>query len=73
MQKNILARIPLREGKGVILFDDTSDRITKKRDYLSPIKIKKLHISLVDVYGEVIRFNNMDYSFALEFDVLYDK
>ena len=73
MQKNILARVPLREGKGVILFDDTSDRITKKRDYLSPIKIKKLHISLVDVYGEVIRFNNMDYSFALEFDVLYDK
>lgn len=73
MQKNILARIPLRQGKGVILFDDTSDKITKKRDYLSPIKIKKLHITLIDVYGEIIRFNNMDYSFALEFDVLYDK
>ena len=73
MQKNILARVPLREGKGVILFDDTADNITKKREYLSPIKIKKLHISIIDVYGEIIRFNNMDYSFALEFEILYDK
>ena len=30
LRKHILARIPMREGKGAVLFDDTSDKITKK-------------------------------------------
>lgn len=73
LRKNILARIPMREGKGVILFDDQSDQITKKRQYFGTVNIDKLHISLIDEYGTNIDLNANDYSFALEFDILYEK
>ena len=73
LRKNILARIPMREGKGVVLFDDQSDQITKKRQYFGTVNIDKLHLSLIDEYGSIIDLNNNDFSFALEFDILYEK
>ena len=38
----------MREGKGVVLFDDCTDKITKKRHYFGPVNIDKLHIKLMD-------------------------
>lgn len=73
LRKNILARIPMREGKGAILFDDQSDQITKKRQYFGTVNIDKLQLSLIDEYGTIIDLNGNDYSLALEFDVLYEK
>ena len=73
LRKHILARLPMREGKGAVLFDDTSDKITKKRHYFGPVNIDKLHIQLIDEYGMEIDMNYNDYSFALEFDILYEK
>ena len=73
LRRNILARIPMREGKGAVLFDDPSDKITKKRHYFGPVNIDKLHIQLIDEYGMEIDMNYNDYSFALEFDILYEK
>jgi len=73
LRKHILARIPMREGKGAVLFDDASDKITKKRHYFGPVNIDKLHIQLIDEYGMEIDMNYNDYSFALEFDILYEK
>ena len=34
--------------------------------------MKKLFISLYDEFGRVIDLNNMDWSFALSFEKLYD-
>ena len=59
----------MREGKGAILFDDNSDKITK-RQYFGPVNIDKLHITLIDEYGITMDLNYNDFSFALEFDVL---
>lgn len=73
LRRHILARIPMREGKGAVLFDDPSDKITKKRHYFGPVNIDKLHIQLIDEYGMEIDMNYNDYSFALEFDILYEK
>ena len=73
LRKNILARIPMREGKGAILFDDQSDQITKKRQYFGTVNIDKLQLSLIDEYGTIIDLNGNDYSLALEFDILYEK
>tara|TARA_B100000424_G_scaffold271704_1_gene275981 strand:+ start:3608 stop:4744 length:1137 start_codon:yes stop_codon:yes gene_type:complete len=73
MQQNILARIPMREGKGVVLFDDCTDKITKKRHYFGPVDINKLHIKLLDEFGETLDMVGNDYSFALEFQILYEK
>ena len=63
----------MREGKGVVLFDDCTDKITKKRHYFGPVNIDKLHIKLMDEYGMPIDLLGMDYSFALEFQILYEK
>ena len=73
MQNNILARIPMREGKGVVLFDDCTDKITKKRHYFGPVDINKLDIRLLDEFGEPIDMLGNDFSFALEFQILYEK
>lgn len=73
LRKNILARVPIREAKGVVLFDDCTDRITKKRHYFGPSNIDKLHISVIDEYGCPIDLLGIDYSLALEFQILYEK
>ena len=50
MRNNIIARIPMREGKGVVLFDDCTDKITKKTLF-GPVNINKLHIKVIDEFG----------------------
>ena len=42
------------------------------RNYFGPVDIKKLHIKILDEYGEVVDLNNMDWSFTLLLDILYD-
>ena len=73
MRNNIIARIPMREGKGVVLFDDCTDKITKKRHYFGPVNINKLHIKVIDEFGMPIDLLAADYSLALEFQILYEK
>jgi len=73
MRDDILARITIKEGKGIILFDDNTDNITKRRHYFGPVDISKLHIRLIDEYGVPIDMMGIDWSFALEFQILYEK
>jgi hypothetical protein len=49
-----------------------SDSATRKRVFFGPVNIKKLKIRILDAYGRLIDLNNMDYSFALRLDRLYD-
>ena len=37
------------------------------------VNIKKIHVRLLDRFGDVIDLNNMDYSFSLELEILYDR
>jgi len=73
MNRNIMARIPLRQGKFVVVYDDGSDNIRKSREYFGPVKIDKLHFILMDEYGIEVRQGYSDFSFGLEFDILYEK
>ena len=54
-----------------ILFGNGSDLILKNREYFGPVNIEKLHIMLLDMYGKPYNLSNNDYSFALEFTILY--
>ena len=70
-ENNILAKININGNFNQILFGNGSDLILKNREYFGPVNIEKLHIMLLDIYGKPYNLNNNNYSFALEFTILY--
>lgn len=68
---NIIARIPVTAPALNINYTSPSDLIFKQRDYFGPVKIEKLHLRLVDKYGEVLDVQNNDYSIAIELTTTY--
>ena len=70
INKNILARISLQGTN--ILSKDNFSLITTPRQYFGPVDIQKLQIQLLDEYGRILNLNNMDYSFCLTFQTIYE-
>jgi hypothetical protein len=72
MDEDILAKIPMTNGKLSIVIDDNNNPLTKKRVYNGPVNIRKLHIKIFDKFGNIIDLNNMDLSLTLEMEILYE-
>ena len=73
LNQHVLAKIPLVNGKFSITSNDYNGlSLSKIRKYNGPVNIRRLHIKLLDKFGEVIDLNNMDYSFCLTLQSLYD-
>lgn len=73
LNKNILARISLQQGNMFnYLSKDNMSLISSPRQYFGPVDIQKLQIQLLDEYGRILNLNNMDYSFCLTFQTIYD-
>ena len=74
LNQNILARISLQTGTGFLDVNSQNNLMltTTARQYFGPVDIQKLKIQLLDEYGRVIDLNNMDYSFCLTLQSLYD-
>jgi len=78
LSPNILARInvsSIQANRGVYQSgedDGFNTQINRKRTYFGPVDIQNLHIQLLDEYGRVLDLNNMDWSFALSFEIMYD-
>jgi hypothetical protein len=68
---NIIARIPLTTAALNINYLNPSDMIFKQRDYFGPVKIEKIHLRLVDRFGETLDIQNNDYSLAIELTTTY--
>jgi hypothetical protein len=68
---NIIARIPITAPALNINYTSPSDLIFKQRDYFGPVKIEKLHLRLVDRFGETLDIQNNDYSVAIELTTTY--
>jgi len=68
---NIIARIPMTAPALNINYTSPSDLIFKQRDYFGPVKIEKLHLRLVDRFGETLDIQNNDYSVAIELITTY--
>ena len=45
----------------------------KKREFNGPVDFERIHLKLLDEYGNPIYLNNMDFSFSLEFEISYEK
>jgi len=63
---NALARISVSSSQNTIIIDNGSDTVFKKRNYIGPITIDKLHIKLLNRFGDVIDLLGNDFSFILE-------
>jgi hypothetical protein len=72
LNKNILARISLQGSGFNYLSKDNFNLLTTPRQYFGPVDIQKLQIQLLDEYGRILNLNNMDYSFCLTFQTVYD-
>lgn len=72
LPKNVLGRIQMRynDDKAYVFNNDNSRVLSNTRNYFGPVNIENIKIQLVDDFGRVVDLNNMDYSFALEMDVL---
>jgi hypothetical protein len=64
---NILARVLVKQPS----FSTQTETSFKKREYLGPVRIEKLHFRLLNKFGEVVDMSNDNYSFALEFVSIY--
>jgi hypothetical protein len=69
LDKSILAKVPLNDEKLLIIHDNP---LCKVRLYNGPVTLKKFHIKILDKFGNVVDLNNMDFSFTLELELLYE-
>jgi len=60
------AKIILRDGKSNMAFDDYSSELAKEVVFKSPQNLSRLHIQIVDLYGENIELVGTNHSFTLE-------
>ena len=67
--KNILARVVLNMTGNTN--NNANDGMFKKREYLGPVRIEKLHFRLLNKFGDTIDLGLNDFSFALEFVTIY--
>ena len=74
IDENILAKIPMVNGKLSMIIDENDGvSLTKTRTYNGPVNLRKFVIRVLDKFGEIIDLNHMDYSFTLELELLYEK
>ena len=72
LNKNILARITLQGSVFNIIAQNNLLLVSTARQYFGPVDIQKMQIQLLDEYGRILDLNNMDYSFCLSFQTIYD-
>lgn len=72
MDEDVLAKIPMVNGKLSLIIDDNHNPLTKTRRYNGPVNINKMQVKILDKFGEIIDLNNMDFSFTLELEILYE-
>ncbi len=69
---NILGKIPLNRQRFQIITASSTTANFLKREYFGPVNIDRLRVQLLDDYGRVVDLNNVDYSFTLEIEQIYD-
>jgi hypothetical protein len=70
--KNILGKIILTQSKAIMVFDNSSNYLTKSYTFKTPQNINRLNIELLDRFGNIIDMLNLNFSFTLELQTVYD-
>lgn len=72
LNKNILARISVQGGTFKSLTQSNLNITTNAREYFGPVNLQAFTVQLLDSYGRLVDLNNMDYSFCLTLQLVYD-
>jgi hypothetical protein len=76
LNKNILARISVNGASlystNINISQFAGNLVVAPRHYFGPVNVSKLKIQMLDEYGRILDFNNMDYSIVLSYLVVYD-
>jgi hypothetical protein len=72
MNPNILARISIKGSYFSLLMENDYNIVTEPRTYFGPVDIQRLRVRLFDDRGRLLNMNNANYSFCLDFKMLYD-
>jgi hypothetical protein len=75
LAKSILARIQVNTPFFAVQFENSNGGdvsvLEKKRDYFGPVNIEKLHIKILNKFGELADNVNTNYSLTFQFETLY--
>lgn len=73
LKPNILARISMCGNEyNNTMINPEYTIITEPRKYFGPVDIQKLYVRLFDDHGRILNMNFSDYSFCLNFKIMYD-
>jgi len=72
LNPNILARISVKGPYFSIVMENDLNIISEPRQYFGPVDIQRLRIRLFDEYGRIVDMNNANFSFCLNFKLMYD-
>lgn len=75
LAKSILARIQVNTPFFAVQFENSNGGdvsvLEKQRDYFGPVNIEKLHIKILNKFGELAEIVNTNYSLTFQFETLY--
>jgi len=72
LSPNILARIALKGSYFSLIMENDLNTISEPRKYFGPVDIQRLRIRVYDDRGRILDMNHSDFSFCLNFKMLYD-
>ena len=72
LNPNILARISVKGTYFSLVMENDLNIVSEPRQYFGPVDIQRLRIRLFDEYGRIIDMNNANFSFCLNFKLMYD-
>jgi hypothetical protein len=70
--RNLLAKIILGANKGLMVFDNGSNYLTKSYTFRQQVDIDHLDIEIIDPRGYTINMECVDFSMTLEIGSIYD-
>jgi hypothetical protein len=72
LNPNIFARISLKGAYFTLIMENDFTIVSEPRKYFGPVDIQKLRIRIYDDHGRILNMNNSNFSFCLDFKMLYD-
>jgi hypothetical protein len=72
LSPNILARIALKGSYFSLIMENNIHIVSEPRKYFGPVDIQRFRIRVYDDRGRILNMNHSDFSFCLNFKLLYD-